>query len=81
MQKLTLDITGMSCGHCLNAVKNALASTPGIQLESLRIGRAVVSYEERTIDPAAIESLIADAGYGATAGPADMGGAESRGEE
>ncbi|MEP7227889.1 MAG: cation transporter [Gemmatimonadales bacterium] len=76
MRRLTLHITGMSCAHCLHAVTDALASKPGVQLESLRIGRAVVTYDERTTDPAAIENLIADAGYSATAAPSDVGGAE-----
>jgi len=76
MRRITLHITGMSCGHCLHAVNNALASKPGVQLESLHMGRAVVSYDEQTTDPAALEGLIADAGYTATAAPSDVGGAE-----
>lgn len=75
MRRITLHITGMSCGHCLHAVNDAL-SKPGVQLESLRMGRAVVSYDEQTTDPAAIESWIADLGYTATAAPSDVGGAE-----
>lgn len=69
MQKLTLHITGMTCGHCLHAVNSALVSTPGVRLESLRMGRAAVTYDEQTTDPAAIERVIADAGYTATAVP------------
>jgi copper chaperone len=67
MQKLTLHITGMSCGHCLNAVSQALNSLPAVQVESVQMGRAVVSYDETTVNPTAIESAIADAGYTATA--------------
>jgi len=78
MRRITLHITGMSCGHCLHAVKDALSSKPGVQLESLRMGQAVVSYDEQTTDRAAIEGLIADAGYSATATPSDVGGAEER---
>jgi copper chaperone len=65
MQRITLQITGMSCGHCLHAVNEALSSKPGVRLESLRMGRAVVSYDEQATNSAAIESLIADAGYAA----------------
>jgi copper chaperone CopZ len=78
MRRITLHITGMSCGHCMHAVNDALSFKPGVQLESLRIGRAVVSYDEQTTDAAAIENLIADAGYTATAAPSDVGGAEER---
>jgi copper chaperone len=67
MQKLTLHVTGMSCGHCLNAVSRALDSLPGVQVESVQMGRAVVSYDETSVNPTAIENAIADAGYTATA--------------
>jgi copper chaperone len=77
MKELTLHITGMSCGHCLHAVNQALVEKPGLRLESLRMGRAVVSYDERQTDPAAIEALIADAGYTAVAVPSDSNRAES----
>ncbi len=40
------------------------------------MGRAVVSYDEQAIEPSAIERMIADAGYPATASPADDGAAE-----
>jgi copper chaperone CopZ len=78
MRRITLHITGMSCGHCLHAVNDALSSKPGVQLESLSMGRAVVSYDEQITDPAAIESLIGDAGYTATSAPSGVGGAEER---
>jgi copper chaperone len=78
MRKLTLQITGMSCGHCLNAVSEALHSKPGVQVDSLQIGRAVVSYDERLADPAAIENAVAEAGYSAIAVPADRDGAQER---
>lgn len=66
MPQLTLHISGMSCGHCLHAVNEALAAHSGVQLESLRMGRAEVQYDEQVTTPAAIEAAIADAGYNAT---------------
>src|SRR5688572_8153801 len=76
MRELILHITGMSCRHCLNAVSKALHSKPGVQVDSVEIGRAVVSYDERISDPAAIENAVAEAGYSATAVPAERGGAQ-----
>ena len=78
MRRVTVHITGMSCGHCLHAVNDALASQPGIQLESLRIGRAVVRYDDQVTTPATIESLINEAGYSATAAPSESDEAEER---
>lgn len=74
MRRTTLHITGMSCGHCLNAVSRALNSRPDIHVESVQMGRAVVSYEEATIDPPGIENALAEAGYTATAVEPDPDG-------
>jgi copper chaperone len=67
MRSLTLHIEGMSCGHCLNAVKRALAELPGVEVESVRIGRADLRYDEGALEPARIEAAVANAGYRATA--------------
>lgn len=66
MQHLTLHIEGMSCGHCLNAVNRALTEVPGVEVESVRMGRAELRYDDRRTDPARIEAAVADAGYRAT---------------
>ena len=66
MARIVLHIEGMSCGHCLNAVNKALAGTPGVKVESVRIGRAEVDYDERVTAPAAVVAAVADAGYRAT---------------
>jgi copper chaperone CopZ len=78
MRRVTVHITGMSCGHCLHAVNEALVSQPGIQLESLRMGRAVVRYDQQVTSPATIERLINEAGYSATAVPSESNEAEER---
>jgi Cu+-exporting ATPase len=56
----------MSCGHCLNAVSRALNAIPGVRIDAIRIGRADVSYDERTTDPSQLEAAVAEAGYRAT---------------
>lgn len=67
MKQVTLHIEGMSCGHCLNAVKQALAAVPGVVVEELRIGRALVAIDESRVTPAAVEAAVTGAGYRATA--------------
>jgi copper chaperone len=69
MQDLILHIEGMSCGHCLNAVNRALAALPGVEIQSVKIGRADLRYDEHTVGPSRIEAAVADAGYHATAAP------------
>jgi copper chaperone len=66
MTHLTLHIEGMSCGHCLNAVNRALSELPGVNVGSVRMGRAEVEFDERATSAAQIEAAVSDAGYRAT---------------
>jgi copper chaperone len=63
MRNITLTISGMSCGHCLNAVNKALAAVPGITVNSVQIGRAelLVSDAPDAVGPA--QAAIEAAGY------------------
>ena len=69
MRHLTLHIEGMSCGHCLNAVNRALMGIPGVEVESVKIGRADVQYDEQVLDSTRIEAAVSQAGYRATGAP------------
>lgn len=66
MKQATLQIEGMSCGHCLNAVNRALSELPGVHIDEVRLGRADVSYDEATTRPADLEAAVNEAGYRAT---------------
>jgi copper chaperone len=66
MRDLTLFIEGMSCSHCLHAVNKALASVPGVEIGSVRLGRADLRYDEGTIEPGRIVEAVSGAGYRAT---------------
>lgn len=63
MNTLKLTIDGMSCGHCLNRVQQALAAFPGIRPTSVQIGRATIEYDAATHDPDAIAAAVTKAGY------------------
>lgn len=69
MRDLTLNIDGMSCGHCLSAVNRALAELPGVEVQSVRIGRADLRYDERAVEPSSIEAAVTGAGYPARVAP------------
>jgi len=69
MDRAVLNVEGMSCGHCLNAVNRALADIPGVEVDTVRIGRAVVRYDRARVSPAQLEAAVADAGYRATVEP------------
>ena len=66
MRPLILSIEGMSCHHCLNSVNKALSQLPGVSLQSVRIGRAELTYDESMIQAEAIVAAVTGAGYPAT---------------
>ena len=45
MARIVLDIEGMSCGHCLDAVNRALREAPGVSVGAVQMGRAEVEFE------------------------------------
>jgi copper chaperone len=63
MKEQTLEVGGMSCGHCLMTVKNALAELTGVTTEEVRIGKVRVSYDESAVNSDVIAEAIRDAGY------------------
>lgn len=65
MERLRLDITGMSCDHCVRAAREALAGVDGAQVESVEIGSATVTYDPARTSPDAIADAVSDEGYAA----------------
>ena len=41
MDRMTMKIGGMSCGHCVSSVDKALKKLDGVQVESVAIVRPV----------------------------------------
>jgi copper chaperone len=65
-QRLDLAVAGMTCGHCVRAVSNALNGLPGVEVDDVRIGRASVRLEPKTVLPAALIEVLREAGYAAS---------------
>jgi len=68
MENLELTIEGMSCEHCVRAVKNRLATTPGVTVDEVAIGTAKLRYDPAKTNVEEIEEAIADEGYTAFVG-------------
>jgi copper chaperone CopZ len=66
-ERLTLTIDGMSCGHCLNAVRAALDRLPGVTIEKVTMGSASVLYDPSKANPQEIVDAVNDEGYTAHA--------------
>lgn len=65
MKRLTLNIAGMSCGHCVARVTKALKSVDGAEVEDVKIGSATVSYDPGATSTAQIAQAVEGAGYSA----------------
>ncbi len=67
MSTATLTIDGMSCQHCVRAVREALEAVPGVTVSRVEIGSAEVSYDPSQSSSDAIAAAVSDAGYDASA--------------
>jgi copper chaperone CopZ len=67
MDKLTIAIDGMSCGHCVARVKQTLAALPGVQVNDVAIGSASLAYDSSATSPEKIATAVSAAGYPARA--------------
>lgn len=67
MNSVTLQVKGMSCGHCVQSVTAALQAVDGVR--SVRVdlasGRAVVDYDDARTSPVALAAAVTEEGYSA----------------
>lgn len=63
MEKLSLTIEGMTCEHCVRAVRGRLEKTPGVKVGDVQVGSAVIEYDSAKTNVDDIEEAIADEGY------------------
>jgi len=57
-----IKIEGMSCGHCVMAVKKELSKL-SLRVKDVSIGSAEVEYDETKVTSDDIEKAITKAGY------------------
>lgn len=63
MKKISIQIEGMSCQHCVMRVKKALDVLAGISDLTVDVGSAQMTFDESKIQQADIENAITKAGY------------------
>ena len=71
MDRLAMNISGMSCGHCVRAVTKALQSIEGVSVEQVGVGRATVSYDPGATSRAGIARVLEGEGYRAVPAAAE----------
>ncbi|MEX2115845.1 MAG: cation transporter [Bacteroidota bacterium] len=63
MKVQELNIQGMSCGHCVMSVRKGLDAVPGLVVQSVEIGKAVVRYDETKVTIDDIKKAVQKTGY------------------
>jgi copper chaperone len=63
MKEITLNISGMSCQHCVKRIEKALSALAGVSKADVSIGKAVVSFDELKTAEDGIKQAIEKAGY------------------
>lgn len=65
MDIITLNVTGMTCGGCENAIKRGLATVPGVQSveASHQTGAVTLQIDPARFDRAAALSKLEKLGY------------------
>jgi copper chaperone len=60
----TFTVSGMTCGHCVQAVTSELAKLPGVSNVSVDLSTGVATVESsRALDSAEVGAAVDEAGY------------------
>lgn len=63
MTHTDLRIEGMSCHHCVMAVRKELEKLPGVKVNDVKIGSASVDFDEAKTQKESLNAAIKEAGY------------------
>lgn len=66
MERVTLAIDGMSCGHCVKSVEQALKGLDGVAVEQVAVGTATVQYDPAATSIDRLKDAVEDEGYQVT---------------
>ena len=67
MERVTMKIDGMTCGHCVAQVTKALKGLDGVKVEQLSVGSATVAFDPNATSEERIAQAIQDQGYAVAA--------------
>jgi copper chaperone len=64
MQTKTYTVTGMTCGHCVNAVSTEVGQIPGVTGVQVDLASGAVTVtREQPLDDEAVRAAVDEAGY------------------
>jgi copper chaperone len=65
-EKIELNVTGMTCDHCVRSITNAVNGLPGVTQTNVDLKQGRATVEGEGLDAARIIAAIEDEGYEAT---------------
>jgi copper chaperone len=63
MERMSLKIDGMSCGHCVARVEKALKKLEGVEVLRVEVGAADLLHDSEKTPWGRIREALDDAGY------------------
>ncbi|AST94113.1 MULTISPECIES: copper chaperone CopZ [Sutcliffiella] len=65
MEQVTLNVGGMSCGHCVKAVEGSVGTLDGVQTVQvdLSAGKVTVDFDGSKVSVNKIKEVIDEEGY------------------
>ncbi|AKG74866.1 copper chaperone CopZ [Salinicoccus halodurans] len=65
MAQKTIEVQGMTCGHCKSSVEGALSALDGVNEANvdLEANNVAVEYDESKVDASSMAEAIEDQGY------------------
>lgn len=63
MATIQLEVKGMTCDHCVNAVTTALSDTDGVSKAEVNLDENSATVEGENIDVSALIAAIDEEGY------------------
>ncbi len=69
MEERTYVVEGMTCDHCVNAVRTEVGSVPGVERAAVDLDTKLLTVTGDPIDDAAIFAAVEEAGYESVKGP------------
>ncbi len=63
MKNQSIDIKGMTCGHCVMSVRKELSKIDGVKINAVKIGAADVTVDETKVTEQTLRNAVEEAGY------------------
>lgn len=65
MEKVTLNVNGMSCGHCVNSIEGSVGNLKGVEFVKVHLnaGNVDVKFNPSEVSLDKIKETIDDQGY------------------